>query len=66
MGIDSLQDVQTTRQLKELDAVAAEVRLGTKSMIDFEAIASELPDTEDVVLTVSFQRAQLARTRKSA
>jgi hypothetical protein len=66
MGIDSLQDVETQRQLGELDDVVAQVRSGTKMMADFELVAELLPQTEDVLLTVDFQRSQLKHLRRTA
>ena len=66
MGIDSLQDVETQRQLGELDQVVADVRSGMKELSDFDSVADRLPQTEDVLLTVDFQRSQLKRLLRTA
>lgn len=66
MGIDSLQDVETQRQLGELDQVVADVRSGRKELSDFDSVAERLPQTEDVLLTVDFQRSQLKRLLRTA
>jgi energy-coupling factor transporter ATP-binding protein EcfA2 len=66
MGIDSLQDDETSRQLHSLDEVVAQVRSGAKAMADFEAAALKLPQTEDVAMIVDFQRSQLLRQARPA
>jgi energy-coupling factor transporter ATP-binding protein EcfA2 len=66
MGITSFHDEETARGLAALDAVAAQIRAGEATLSDFEACAIGLPKTEDVVLTVDFQRSQLKQFRMGA
>lgn len=63
MGIDREFDVTTTKELNELDELAAMVRVGKMSIADYQhaLAAKELPKTEEIQFIVDDQIRQLRR-----